>query len=283
VHRCRYCSASFRLDERGAVVLAERAPPSGRPVAVIAALAAALLVLGGGVVTWFFAAAPLPEAPRVASPVPVEVTPTSAEVVPVEAPGIAAATFTPHARYTLSTGSLYLLGLVENTGEVRIDAPWVTAVLRDAAGAEVGVDRAKAQGDCLQPGQDAPVKILVMDPPDFADVTFESPAARATWCPTPVEGLRIEASPATLDSLGGWVQKGKVHHEGSVDARFVRVDVLAWSADEELVGAGYTYATPSGVELAAGGSARFEARLHGLGGTPERFELRVSARPIEGR
>ncbi|HEY8374929.1 MAG TPA: FxLYD domain-containing protein [Nannocystis sp.] len=186
----------------------------------------------------------------------------------------ATASFELHSRRPSLDSSFYAIGWVTNTSPFPIDRPKITVVLLDKNGDEVGTDFGFAEGDVLDPGARAPASVLVSDPPPFETMKFEVSARRATFLPKSVEGLRIEHSPPKPDVFGVAIA-GKIHHEGSVPARFVQVTALALDADGKLVGVETTYADDE--ILQPGKSSRFEVTMSRTERPAMKYELSASA------
>jgi hypothetical protein len=195
-------------------------------------------------------------------------------VVAPESAVAATARFEFQNRITGYETSFYVLGFVTNTSAFAVDRPKVTAGLHDAKGVEVGSADGFAEGDTLDPGKSAPVKILVREPPVFKDMTFEAVATHASAHAPAAEGLRVDVLQAPHEVMGSWEVSGKIHNGGPSTARFVNVRVLAFDDADHLVGLDMTYA--DGQTLPAGSDARF--RITPLyDKAPHRFEYSVSA------
>jgi hypothetical protein len=153
----------------------------------------------------------------------------------------------------------------------------VVAVLRDASGNEVGTDFGYPEADRLQPGERVPIKILLSDPPAHESRTYEVTARKASYVLEQVAGLRVDAGTPKTGSLGSSYEvEGKIHHDGSVPARFVHVEVRALDDAGKLVGLYSTYA--DGEVLEPGQSARFRALGMHFDVVPAKFEFTVRGR-----
>lgn len=281
INTCAYCGVRYRITGGVAArldgrVVSQRAVP----VLPIAIAAGVIAIVGAGIVFTLVqrgATSPPPGDPGAASsPTITVVSPASggdaAEAVPLSA------SFVMEHRRPSNAPTFYAIGWVTNTSEVAIDRPKVVAVLHDAAGAEVGTAFGFAEGDTIAPGGRAPASILVMNPPPFATITFEIRPTRATYFPPQVEGLRLEHGAAQNDGYSDRIT-GKVFHDGSEPARFVRVEALSYAADDSLVSVDYTFA--DGESLAPGDSARFQINLARTDVPAARHELTVTGSPLK--
>lgn len=212
----------------------------------------------------------VPTAPNPSVSVP---TPSSAET-----PDAAAtADFTFDGTRPGYQTSFYALGWVKNTSPFPIRKPAVTAVLQDADGKEVGTHRGYAEADVLEPGQRAPISLLVKDPATHESMDFEVAPKKATYVPEVVDGLQLEPTDAARASFGDrWVLSGKVHHKGDKPAKFVRILALGFDGNDKLLGVFFTFADAE--VLQPGASTRFRISSASFAEKPSRFEYSVSGR-----
>lgn len=290
VHACVYCGSRYRMNLQGrATVLPGKAPPGTNPGKLFGAFMVALVL--GAAITGFlaFRTEDEPEKPEVAFELDLEsitgkeveappqnedVSLTPAEATPEPEPD-ATATFEEHHRKN-SGGALWIYGTTTNTSPFVVDKVEVIAVLKDAAGKELGTKSGFAARDALAPGATSPVTILLKDTPEFASLDWELDVDKASWVPKMVSGLRVEAGSPTKNSWGAWEVEGKVHNEGSQSAKFVKVEMSGWSAQDKLLGLGDAYT--KGKVLKPGASARFKHVGVHFDVDPTRFELHVEGR-----
>lgn len=203
--------------------------------------------------------------------------PTTLDALPRPAPEPevpASASFTLHSRVSGYKTSFYVLGFVKNTSPFVIDKPKITAVLLDGAGKEVVTRDGYAEADSVAPGGVVPVKLLVNEPPAHERMTFEVVVRKASYIAEPAPGLRLEIAGPPRPTFGkSWEVTGKAFNDGKAAARFVKISVQAFDANDKLVGLDTTYA--DGQTLAAGASARFRAMpLYDAPPHHFRYELR---------
>ncbi len=298
IHACVYCGVRYRitagaptqLDARGSV----EAGPRVAPVTFVLAIAIVLVAMGIGMVFAFGSVrAPsptnvdpktLPVAATGESPAqpasgasagaPVGSTASVAPPPPPDAP--VHAKFEPEHRRSGGGTNFYVYGWVTHDAPYTIDKPKINAVLLDAAGKELRTDFGYAE-DLVAPGARVAAMVLVMDPPAHAKVEYEVVARKASYIPPKVEGLRLEHGDIVRDQFSGYRAQGKVHNDGTVPARFVKVTVHGKDADGKLLGFDYTYADAE--VLAPGANARFDVRVQDFEAKPEKFELFVEGSP----
>ena len=191
------------------------------------------------------------------------------------AQGPASGTFTFHSRIKGYKKSFWALGTIDNTSAVYLGRALVTAVLLDDADAEVGSFTGYALRDEIPPGTQAPVSILINDPPKHASIRYEFVAEQADYLSEPVRGLRVEAIEPRRGRFG-WKAEGKVISESDKSAQFVKVIVQALDAEGKIVGATTTYIDED--KLEAGGTARWHTSSLEVARKPDHFEYIVTAR-----
>lgn len=195
---------------------------------------------------------------------------------PPEAPATATFEFTSKA--TGHKTSFYVLGWVTNTSSFPIDRPKVVAVMLDAEGKEVGTAQGFASGHDLGPGEKSTIKILINNPPAHANLRYEVMVRKASYRSPRVSGLRVEPVDPKRAAFGSsWDVSGKVFHEGTEPAQYVRVSILALDKDSKLIGLHETFAQGTTEILQPGQSGRFTALSAFPDTTPARFEFQVDA------
>ena len=205
---------------------------------------------------------------------PVVSVPNAIAVVTPEPP--ASARFEFQSKASGHEASFYVLGWVTNTSPFAIDRPKVVAVLVDAAGKEVGTRQGFSSANDLGPGEKSAIKVLITDPPEYAELRYEVVARKASYRTPRAASLRVEpVKPARASFGNAWDVSGKVFNDGTEPAKFVRVTVLAYDGQGGLIGVNETYADRATEGLAPGAAARFTAPHSFPGITPARFEFQV--------
>ena len=309
-YTCGYCSTMFRrsVAQSPPVVVANSSGSPGgaqtqtanKNTGVVAGVIAAVLLMAGaiGALALMPAEAQDPSRPEVPSPSPVEPLSSAPVTTPVANPNPRAsapapakvkvepevapsATFEFHSKYGSSGTSYYILGEVTNTSPFAIGQPKVNVVLLDAQGQEVGTDFGFAEADALDAGASAPIKILVSDPPEHAEIRYELVPKKPFYIPAKVSGLRVEPMPPKAARFGNnrFEIEGKVFNEGEQPAKFVEVVIKGVNAEGKIVGLDSTYA--DGDVLAPGSMARFKALSVATSGPVDHFEFSVDARPAD--
>lgn len=281
---CSYCGTQYVPGSLSGGEVHGRAkslPRTGARLALgLGAAIASIAVLGA--VSGYVLTRPS-ATPRIASPQPrtansVERNERSS-VEPAEAdePEVpATATFEFDGTRPSVKTSVYALGWVTNTSPFTIDKPAVNAVLLDKQGQELGLFKGFAQIDVLGPHERAPVSVLIKDPPAYDQMKFEVVPRKASYIPDMVTGLKVEAAAPTRAPFGhGWKLTGKVVHEGTEPAKFVKIVAMGLDEQGKLLGVHFTYADAQ--NLAPGQTARWSVPSAVFAADPAKFDFTVSA------
>lgn len=203
----------------------------------------------------------------------VSAVPTVVEAPEPEAPAVA--TFVMDHRRPSHDTTFYAAGFVTNESPYTIERPKITAVMKDAAGAEIATTFGFAD-DVIAAGGKQGVQVLIMEPPPFATIEFEIAAKKATYISPGVEGLTLKAGPIEPAQFGGGFRvAGMVMHEGTGPARFVNVRALAFDAEGKLLGVDYTFADAEVLQPNA--TARWDISMQPFGQKPAKWEFSVKA------
>ncbi len=304
LHTCVYCGVRYRITGGTPKALTPKGTtpsPRGPTTAIIvgavvaaAAIGAAVIVLGKapakssasdrGVPTIVVPSTATPTSasalspvtpPTVTAPNPTVVVEAPADPVP-EAP--ATAHFELHHRRPSSGTTFYATGYVTNDSPYVIERPKITVVLKNDAGVEVGTAFGFAD-EVMAPGATQAAELLVMNPPAFTTIEFEIVPKKATYIPPRVEGLRVEPGPIEPAAFGnGFSAHGKVYG-GTVPARFVHIQALAFDGAGKLLGIDDAYA--NGEVLQPGDSARFDLPIQPFSEKPARWEFSVVGMTVD--
>lgn len=296
LHTCVYCGVRYRITGGLPVAMPTAMPIAKRRAMVVTGIVGAATIIGVLVlVTAKGDREPPRSAPQPAAPITVVATPiaspagASGTPVVVEAPPVvveapepeapARARFEMHHRRPSSGTTFYATGQVINESPYAIDKPKITAVMKDAAGAEVATAHGYAD-DALGPGATDAAEVLVMNPPAFATIDFEIAPRKSTYFPGRVEGLRVEPGPIEPASFGaGFKASGKVVHGGTAAARFVHVRAIAFDAGGKILGVDDTYADAE--VLQPGATARFDLPMQAFSEKPTKWEFTVNGMTVD--
>ena len=165
-----------------------------------------------------------------------------------------------HHQFESSNGATWFFGTLTNTGPVPSKFK-VNAILRAAAGEEVGVAVGYPRPSVLQPGERTALGVLRKDgrafeTRDFEVVALETLGPIAVRDGLEVSGWLIDGAP---DALSRQVS-GKVQNTSDHDMRMVSVHVNAYDADDKVVGITTLYVDGGG--LKRGQTARFTGYVY---------------------
>ncbi len=285
--RCPYCESRYRIVDQQAV----QAPaPTDDGTALAIVVAAVLILVFGLVIALVLIKSPdtLLDQPSLGevSEVTKSIEHTAPDGVSQAVPDSAkeamvepSAVWRPSGTMPASGESYYVLGHVENTSPYPIDQVRIQVVLLDEAGTDKGVDFGFSARQRLAPGEVSPAKVLVNDPTPHVDRRYELQLRRSTYDRPRADGLRVDAMEPIFEDRRGWSFQGTVHHEGTVSARFVQLEVQALDEAGELVGLASTFVGGDGI--AAGSSATFKTSPTKTMREPASFTYSVTGMPQE--
>lgn len=159
--------------------------------------------------------------------------------------------------YEAQTGSLYVVGEVENTGDQTYQDALVTVYLRDAEGDAVGQETWPLVVPAIQPDQRIPVLAIFDSPPDAWDsITATVSAQPADDTVQLAAGLTITNTTTDTPVFGAYRITGDVVNNGEQPASSITVVGAIYDADGRVLGV--EVASPTLEELAPADRVHFE-------------------------
>lgn len=127
--------------------------------------------------------------------------------------------------FTASTGSLYVVGEVENTSEQTYQEVEVTVHLLDASGTELSRESWGTKTSLLRPGETSPVLVIFDNPPPgWSEMRTEVTAKPADFYLTYVyTDFTISQDAGGVPTFGDYRITGTVANTGESTAQFVEV------------------------------------------------------------
>ena len=222
------------------------------------------------------ATSPSPTPPPSTTPSPTPTPPPSTTPSPsptpspTPAPAVSLEISETHT-YDTSFGS-YLIGEVENTGSAPVRFVKVSAIFYKADGTVDSTDFTYTYRDVIPPGERSPFAVTY-DNEDGAISTWKlTVTGDRTSTPVP-SGLRIQGDNAAIGSFGYYEIAGEVVNDGDETAEFVKVIASLYDATGKIVGADFTFTSPS--DIPAGESAGFTVSYNTDYGEPATYALWV--------
>jgi hypothetical protein len=278
VHVCTYCRTRYRLRGQVPVQLPDISDDGipeddQKPNAWIAGLA--LIGLGIAILGVVFVLDIVTDGAVTGSSPLNDFGVTTGAVDNERAPA-PTASFEMHSEHRSSTGSRWVFGRVKNTSSTRIGRVKVHAILLDANGQEVGASQGFMEFDSLGPEETSPISILVNNAPEFASYRFEPDVNEASGWIKDATDLSLTALPHQAEGTR-YRFAGSVKNESRRHATFVKVWVVGYDDDDQVVGFASTYA--AGKEgIKPGESKRYNVTQSLWARPPTRFETHVKGR-----
>lgn len=175
-------------------------------------------------------------------------------------------------------GNIYFLGIYKNTGDRPIRKPRVDIVLLDKKGDELKRGFGYGTREFLLPGEETPLKILVLKTPPYAKI-------RTEFRPEPplsiqkIERPDLKFSGVKIGPRGGgyYHVTGRITNHDKVQVSGLRIIAVLYDRSDNPAAVGSGFARKS--TLAPRQSTTFDYRLHPpVKTTPVRHVLDFSAR-----
>ncbi len=161
--------------------------------------------------------------------------------------------------WTDSTGSLWLVGEVQNTTASTLQYVKLAITLYDLTGTVTNADYTYASINPLLPGQKSPFRTyLIAGPTDYVTRTISTNVSISSSEPL---NLRCVNVTHWVDSYGWPHFAGQVQNDGTAEAKFVQVVLTLYDDDGHIVNCDYGYTSPT--TIPAGGVAAFEVYFAG--------------------
>lgn len=177
--------------------------------------------------------------------------------VPTSAEQVEALSLRGTNSYEAQTGSLYVVGEVENTGDEAYRDALVTVSLRDTEGGDLAQETWPLVAPVIQPGERIPVLAIFDSPPDtWESITSTISAQPADDTLQLAAGLVITNTATDTPVFGAYRVTGDVLNTGELPASSITVVGALYDADGRVLSV--EVASPSLEELPASGRVHFE-------------------------
>ncbi|MBN1121190.1 MAG: protein kinase [Anaerolineae bacterium] len=164
--------------------------------------------------------------------------------------------------YTTSTGAVYFIGEITNTGNVGLVYVKLTIILRDQANNLLTTETGYVDLTVLEPGQTAPISVLFADGvPDYHHYEFTLQGDPATYLHS-YNDFEIIADNGHIGSLSGYQIEGEVRNTGDHAAEFVKVVASLYNSDGVIIGTSFTYVSAD--ILQPGESSTFDLTVYSV-------------------
>ena len=177
-------------------------------------------------------------------------------------PALAAAdvTIVSHSSFYNSLDMLYVVGEVENTGDVATEFTKVIATFYDSQDQIIGNKTGYATLDVLLPGRKSLFNILLLPEDGAMDVSrYTLTVAFSEYDETKPQGLEILSSEQSIDVMDYLHVTGEIKNTASTTATDVYVSATFYDSTGTVIGRNWELTAPS--DLAAGETGTFDIEL----------------------
>lgn len=173
---------------------------------------------------------------------------------------VAQVTILSHSGYTDSLGWYYVVGEVQNTGDMNLEYVEITATFYDSSNVVVDTSFTFADLSVLLVGRKSPFKVILVDTEQSAKVDHYS--LGVTYDVSEFgkpEGLEILSSSSYVDILGWMHVVGEIKNVGVYATTYVEVIATVYDSTGKVIDCAFTFSNPS--DLEADQKAPFEIML----------------------
>lgn len=165
-----------------------------------------------------------------------------------------------HSTFYTSTNTLYVVGEVENTGDMATEFTKVTATFYDSDNETICNKTGYAEVDILLPGRKSPFYIMLLEDDGSLDVNdYDLTVSWNDSDETKEQVLEITSSSQSTDALDFLHVTGEIKNTGNTTANEVIVIATFYDSTGTVVGRNWEYAEPE--NLASGQTGTFDLTL----------------------
>ena len=165
-----------------------------------------------------------------------------------------------HSSFYDSLDALWVVGEVENIGDMATDFTKITATFYDSSNQVIDSDYGYADLDVLLPGRKSPFSILFLE--SQGSLNVHNYTLSVSWDDQPagkMEGIEILSSSDYIDGYDHMHVTGEVKNQGTLNANFTKVFVTFYDSTGTVVGTDYDYTEPT--HLTPQETATFDVEL----------------------
>ena len=151
-----------------------------------------------------------------------------------------------HSSFYDSLDALWVVGEVENIGDIATDFTKVTATFYDSSNQVIDSDYGYADLDVLLPNRKSPFSILFLE--SQGSLNVHNYTLSISWDNQPAgkaEGIEILSSSDYIDEYNHMHVIGEVKNQGTLNANFTKVFVTFYDSQKTVVGTDYDYTEPT--------------------------------------
>jgi hypothetical protein len=166
-----------------------------------------------------------------------------------------------HSSFYDSLNTLWVVGEVENTGDMATQFTKVTATFYNSSNHVVAVETGYTEIDVLLPGRKSPFDIMLLRS-QSGSLKVYNYSLTVSWdnyaAGKPL-ALQILSNSSTIDGRGHMHVLGEIKNTGSLTARFTKAIATFYDANGTVVGEASSYTEPS--DISPNQTAAFDIEL----------------------
>jgi len=165
-----------------------------------------------------------------------------------------------HSSFYDSLNTLWVVGEVENTGDMATQFTKVTATFYNSSNQVVAVETGYTEIDVLLPGRKSPFSIMLLKSSGSLEVyNYSLTVSWDNYAAGKPLALQILSNSSRIDELGYMHVLGEIKNTGSSTARFTKAIATFYDANGTVVGEASSYTEPS--DINSNQTAAFDIEL----------------------
>jgi hypothetical protein len=165
-----------------------------------------------------------------------------------------------HSSFYDSLNTLWVVGEVENTGDMATQFTKVTATFYNSSNQVVAVETGYTEIDVLLPGRKSPFSIMLLKSSGSLEVyNYSLTVSWDNYAAGKPLALQFLSNSSTIDGRGHMHVLGEIKNTGSLTARFTKVIATFYDANGTVVGEEWDYTEPS--DISPNQTAAFDIEL----------------------
>jgi hypothetical protein len=165
-----------------------------------------------------------------------------------------------HSSFYDSLNTLWVVGEVENTGDIATQFTKVTATFYNSSNQVVAVETGYTEIDVLLPGRKSPFDIMLSESDGSLKVyNYSLTVSWDNYAAGKPLALQILSNSSRIDELGYMHVLGEIKNTGSLTARFTKAIATIYDANGTVVGEASSYTEPS--DINSNQTAAFDIEL----------------------
>ncbi len=151
-----------------------------------------------------------------------------------------------HSSFYDSLNNLWVVGEVENTGDMATKFTKITATFFDSSNQVIAIKSGYSELDVLLPGRKSPFKILLTEGAGALNVhNYTLNVSWTNYAAGMALGLEILSNSSYIDEFGWMHVTGIIKNRGAIGASYVKVIATFYDSEGIVVGEDFAYAEPS--------------------------------------